>query len=73
MKLQGDFATHIKAIDDECLTKTVDLIDEIIGDSLASYFLWECSENGLITDQNLKFPITSVDDIKKYMEWRDGN
>jgi len=72
-ELQGDFPTHIKAFDDECLIRTVELIDEIIGDSLASYFMWECSQNGSITDQNLEFPIKSVDDIKKYMEWRDGN
>ena len=39
--LQGDFPTHIQSIDTEYFTGVVDLLDEILGDELADYLLWE--------------------------------
>ena len=72
-ELQGDFPTHIQSIDDEYYTRVVELLDEILGDELASYLLFETdgSRSYSITTEKKKFPIRNVDDIEKYMDYRD--
>ena len=73
-ELQGYFPTHIQSIDDEYYTGVTKLLDEILGDELASYLLCETdvSRRYFIATEKKKFPIRNVDDIEKYMEYRDG-
>ena len=50
-------------------TAMVALIDAVLGDDLASYFLYDCRRNGRLTmpDQT-EYLIRSVDDIAHYLE-----
>lgn len=74
-ELQGYFPTHIQSIDSEYFTKIVNLIDEILElPKLASYLLFEVDGSDRYFYQlkdGKKFPIRNVDDIEKYMEYRD--
>ena len=72
-ELQRDFPTHIQSIDDEYFTGTANLLDNILGDELASYLLWETdgSDKYYIIYKEKKFLIRNVNDIIKYMDYRD--
>ena len=68
-KLQRDFPTHLHAIDPECFQFIVDLLDKILGDGLASYFLFECvgEDGGCITVDGVEYKIRNVKDIEIYL------
>ncbi len=74
-ELQGDFPTHIQSIDDEYYSGVTKLLDEILGDELASYLLFEVDGSDRfyyqLNGDDKKFPIRNVDDIVKYMDYRD--
>ena len=66
-----EFTPHIQSIDDEYYTGVAGLIDEILGDELASYLLFETDESDSYyyhLKAGKKFPIRNVDDIIKYMD-----
>ena len=65
-ELQGDFAMHLLAIDDNIKCKLLSFLDKILCE-LPSYFLYGCSQNGSSTHEcGTTYPIKSVDDIKQY-------
>jgi len=69
-----EFTPYIQSIDDEYYAGAVGLIDKILGDELASYLLFETDGSDSYYYQlkeGKKFPIRSVNDIIKYMEYRD--
>jgi hypothetical protein len=73
-ELQGDFPTHIQSIDDEYYSGVTKLLDDILGDELASYLLFETDGSDKYyyhLKDGKKFPIRNVDDIIKYMDYRD--
>ena len=73
-ELQGDFPTYIQSIDDEYYSRVTKLLDEILGDELASYLLFETDGSDrfyIQLKEGKKFPMRNVDDIIKYMEYRD--
>jgi hypothetical protein len=49
-------------------TKAIELIDEILGDTIASYWLYDCRRNGGITESGVTWPITSIDDIRAWLD-----
>ena len=70
-----EFTPYIQSIDDDYLTGVTKLLDEILGDELASYLLFETDGSDSYYYQlkeNKKFPIRNVDDIIKYMDYRDA-
>ena len=71
--LISEFTPYIQSIDDEYFTGTANLLDNILGDELASYLLFETdgSDRFYIIYKEKKFPMRNVDDIIKYMEYRD--
>lgn len=68
--LEREFPVHLNAIDPALETAVVGLLDEILGDGLAGYFLWDCSRDGRIEVDGRSWPIRSVDDIARYIEGR---
>lgn len=72
-KLQGDFPTHLQIFDDEIGDFTIKLLDEILGDELASYFIYECQSGNpkFILDKGVKYPIKTIKDLEKYLEERN--
>lgn len=74
-KLQGDFNAHVQLIDIHIETQLVDLLDNILGDELASYYLFEVSsmkEGGLIVPRRKRHPtleyrIKTIKDVKTYL------
>ncbi|NBW19861.1 MAG: hypothetical protein EBR82_68995 [Caulobacteraceae bacterium] len=68
--LYGDFYPHHGIATQGIENKLVVLLDEILGDELASYYLYECRRmpgGGLIKEKNGKaWPIKSVSDVRKY-------
>ena len=70
-----EFTPYVQSIDDDYLTGVTKLLDEILGDELASYLLFETDGSDSYYYQlkeNKKFPIRNVDDIIKYMDYRDA-
>ena len=68
-KLQGDFPTQLPVIDSNCFHSIVDLLDKILGDELASYFLFECvgADGGCITVDGVEYRIKNIKDIETYL------
>lgn len=64
--LNGFFCVVPAAIE----TRVVDLIDEVLGDDLGSYLLYECllGGGGRIEVQGRSYTIRTVDDLRTYLE-----
>ena len=74
-ELQGDFPTHIQSIDSEYMSEFIGLLDEILGDELASYLLFETDGSKAyyyqLADEEKKFYIRNTKDIETFIKWRD--
>jgi len=69
-----EFTPYIQSIDDEYYSGVTKLLDDILGDELASYLLFETDGSDKYyyhLKDGKKFPIRNVDDIIKYMDYRD--
>lgn len=68
-KISQDFPPYVEAFDHDSFSSVVDLLDEILGDELASYYLFDApvSGNGAIFIDDKEYPINSIEDIKKYL------
>lgn len=74
-QLQGDFAAHIQLMDVQVETHLVDFLDTILGDELASYYLFEVQsmKNGgsifpkAKSHPTLEYKIKTVKDLEKYL------
>lgn len=69
-----EFTPYIQSIDDDYFTGVTKLLDDILGDELASYLLFETDGSDKYyyhLKDGKKFPIRNVDDIIKYMDYRD--
>lgn len=69
-----EFTPYVQSIDDDYLTGVTKLLDDILGDELASYLLFETDGSDKYyyhLKDGKKFPIRNVDDIIKYMDYRD--
>lgn len=71
-RIQGDFSSHIEVMNEGVFSGVVNLLDEIIGDELASYYLFECrnmKDGGAIHDvDGVVYKIRNIDDVKAYMD-----
>jgi hypothetical protein len=69
--LDSDFPVTAKAASDAIFTSVGKLLDEILGDEIASYFLFEvpCMEGRgmIITPDEREWPIRSPDDVRAYV------
>ena len=72
--LQGPFCdlygseAAVPFMPDKLHRELIILLDEILGEKLVSYYLYDCGREGLITTADGRaFPITSVDDIRQYL------
>lgn len=55
-------------IPDDVHEKSVALIDAVLGENeIATYWLYDCRRQGMITIDGVEWPITSVDDIRRYL------
>lgn len=67
----ADFPTYIQFMDDKTETEVVLLLDEVLGDKIATYFLYECGyleKNGKITEaDSTVYPIKTIEDVRKYV------
>ncbi len=70
-----EFTPYVQSIDDEYYSGVTKLLDDILGDELASYLLFEVDGSDRfyyqLNGDDKKFPIRNVDDIVKYMDYRD--
>lgn len=69
-----EFTPYVQSIDDEYYSGVTKLLDDILGDELASYLLFETDGSDKYyyhLKDGKKFPIRNVDDIIKYMDYRD--
>ena len=69
-----EFTPYVQSIDDEYYSGVTKLLDDILGDELASYLLFETDGSDRYCyhlKDGKKFPIRNVDDIIKYMDFRD--
>lgn len=69
-KLQPDFPQRVQCADSVIEAAFVDLLDEILGDTLASYFLYEMpKDGGLIQHKDgTEYRIKTLEDLLKYVE-----
>lgn len=70
--LDSDFPIQVQAVSGTIITSVVRLLDAILGDEIASYFLFEASnmkDGGKIIETDGKeWPIRSLDDVKAYVQ-----
>lgn len=63
----GDFSPVLSLATDNIQNNLVDILDLILGEKLASYYLYECGGQGRITEKDgTEWPITSLDELKTY-------
>lgn len=64
-------STCFRAVHPDIEKSVVDMLDEILGDTVASYFLYECStmkNGGKIVVGDVTYPIKTIDDVVKYVQ-----
>jgi hypothetical protein len=69
-KIQGrDFQTYLRPADVEILSSTLELLDLILGHSIATYFFYECQnkDGGSVTINNLSFRIKTLEDVESFI------
>ena len=67
--LQGDFYSHQAPMSGEIHDRVVAMLDTVLGDELASYFLYDCRTmvgGGRIVDDGRSWPIRDMDDVRAY-------
>jgi len=63
----GDFSPSLRLATENIHTDLVDLLDLILGEKLASYYLYDCGGNGMVTEKDgTEWPITNLDELKAY-------
>ncbi len=63
-----DFPPRVPCMNGGLLESMVALLDAVLGENLASYYLWDGRKNGKITlPDGREFTICSVDDIEAYL------
>lgn len=68
--LNPDFPSLVTVVDPKIETAVVKLLDAILGDFVASYFLYECwhmKDGGKIVENEVEWPIRSMDDVRAYV------
>jgi hypothetical protein len=68
--LQGDFCSYVPMCDHLIQEQVVKLLDEILGDELASYYLYDCrmSENGgAFHEDGKEYRFRVIEDIEAYL------
>lgn len=68
-KLQGDFSCHIEIMNEKIHSEVIQLIDNILGDTIASYYLYECSgQGGSVTEHDgTEYKIKTLNDVRNYV------
>lgn len=74
-ELQGDFPSLVQMVDVKIESAIVAMLDAILGDELASYYLYEVHsmrhrKGGLIVVDGVEHKLRSVDDVERYIKWR---
>lgn len=69
--IQGnDFPTTIRSIDLALEDYVVNLLDSVLGDNIASYWIYECQHmknGGSITENNIEWKITNIDSVEAFV------
>jgi hypothetical protein len=68
--LQGDFHSVINPIDTAVERAIVATLDAVLGDQVASYFLYEVrmmKDGGRIIENGREWPIRNIDDVRSYV------
>jgi len=69
-KLNPDFPPYIQNIDIAIEHTIINLLDEIIGDKIASYYLYEVpvmKDGGKCYENDVEYPIRTINDVRKYV------
>ena len=70
-KLQGDFPSTVQFMDASVFEAVIKLLDVILGDELASYYIYECTlmkGGGAIHEREGKvWTINSIESLRKYV------
>ena len=68
---ERDFQTYLRAVPSSTSSKIVNLIDEILGKDLGSYWLWECHSmpggGAIQLKDGRKFRLKTIKDLEKYL------
>lgn len=65
----GDFSPSLRIATENIQRELVDILDLILGEKLASYYLYECGGKGRIIEQDgTEWPITSTQELRQYAE-----
>lgn len=68
--IEADFPPVLFPINFVCSKSVVDLLDAILGDDIATYFLFEAAnmkQGGKIIEDGKEWPIRNMDDVKAYV------
>jgi hypothetical protein len=73
-EIESDFPLNLHPINGTCSTSVVRLLDTILGDEIASYFLYEAANmknGGAIVESTKEYPIRNIEDVRAYV-FRSG-
>ncbi len=68
--INDDFAPVFTSCDARLETEVVKLLDAILGDEIASYWLYECTRNfeGKIIKDGTEYQIRTIEDVIAYVD-----
>ena len=72
-ELQPDFTQHVHGMDDVMEGALVSLLDNILGDELASYYLYECinytdgTNTRKVFEDGQEWPLTNIMELAAYV------
>jgi hypothetical protein len=70
-QIEADFPATLLPMSGACNTSVVRLLDAILGDEIASYFLYEAANmknGGGVTERDGKeYPIKTIEDVRAYV------
>lgn len=67
-KIQSDFPGHIEVMNIKVHSAVIKLLDDILGDEMASYYLYEMppKEGYVIEKSGKKWVIRNIEDLRAY-------
>lgn len=68
--VQGDFHSNIEIMNHNIYSAVASLLDEILGDETASYYLFECLNmkgGGSVYEDGKKYPLRNIEDLRAYV------
>lgn len=72
-KIQPDFPSHVQFMDHEVFDNVINYLDIVLGDQLASYYIFESSPRKISIKDKKKevdFNLNNIKELKQYLSYK---